>query len=293
MAWNKQGGPWGGGGGGQGPWGGGGPGRPGGGGGGGMQPPDLEETLRRAQERVKRFMPGGSGGAKGIVLVLIAVIAIWLGSGFYRVQPEQQGVELLFGQYVQQTQPGLNYWLPSPIGTVYTPFGQLIILLLIQFGGIGIITVGRLVMLRHQERLDPGTRELVAETFGILPRVRPIAVLHQAVIYTGICELLGFLLLAPPFIARFGWSEGLLGFHGGATEIDLEVGGRVVVCDLVGKVAGEGGLADAAGAGEASDSGTGRGGSGVKGGEEVGEFGCAAGEVGGRRFEGEAGGRNR
>ncbi|MBO6521217.1 MAG: FtsH protease activity modulator HflK [Rhodospirillales bacterium] len=121
MAWNKQGGPWGGGGGGQGPWGGGGPGRPGGGGGGGMQPPDLEETLRRAQERVKRFMPGGSGGAKGIVLVLIAVIAIWLGSGFYRVQPEQQGVELLFGQYVQQTQPGLNYWLPSPIGTVYTP----------------------------------------------------------------------------------------------------------------------------------------------------------------------------
>lgn len=121
MAWNKQGGPWGGGGGGgQGPWGGGGGGRPGGGG-GGMQPPDIEETLRRAQERVKRFIPGGGGGAKGIVLVLIAVVAVWLGSGFYRVQPEQQGVELLFGEYVQQTQPGLNYWLPSPIGTVYTP----------------------------------------------------------------------------------------------------------------------------------------------------------------------------
>ncbi|MCK5779258.1 MAG: FtsH protease activity modulator HflK [Rhodospirillales bacterium] len=120
MAWNKQGGPWGGGGGGQGPWGSGGPGRPGGGG-GGMQPPDLEETLRRAQEKVKRLLPGGPGGAKGIVLILIAVVAIWLGSGFYRVQPEQQGVELLFGQYVQQTQPGLNYWMPSPIGTVYTP----------------------------------------------------------------------------------------------------------------------------------------------------------------------------
>lgn len=120
MAWNKQGGPWGGGGGGQGPWGSGGPGRPGGGG-GGMQPPDLEETLRRAQEKVKSLLPGGPGGAKGIVLILIAVVAIWLGSGFYRVQPEQQGVELLFGQYVQQTQPGLNYWMPSPIGTVYTP----------------------------------------------------------------------------------------------------------------------------------------------------------------------------
>ncbi|MEQ8318923.1 MAG: FtsH protease activity modulator HflK [Rhodospirillales bacterium] len=121
MAWNKQGGPWGGGGGGQGPWGGGGGGRPGGGGGGGMQPPDLEETLRRVQERIKGFMPGGSGGAKGIILIGIAVVGIWLASGFYRVQPDEEGVELLFGEFVKRTNPGLNYWLPSPIGTVYTP----------------------------------------------------------------------------------------------------------------------------------------------------------------------------
>ena len=118
MASNKQGGPWGGGGGGggQGPWGGG-----SGGGGGGMQPPDVEEALRRAQEKLKSFMPGSGGSGKGIILVVIAVIALWLGSGFYRVQPDEQGVELLFGKFVKQTQPGLNYWLPSPMGTVYTP----------------------------------------------------------------------------------------------------------------------------------------------------------------------------
>ncbi len=122
MASNKQGGPWGGGGGsggggGQGPWGSG----SGGGGGGGMQPPDVEEALRRAQEKVRSLMPGGAGSAKSIVLILIAVVAIWLGSGFYRVQPEQVGVELLFGEYVKRTDPGLNYWLPGPIGTVYRP----------------------------------------------------------------------------------------------------------------------------------------------------------------------------
>lgn len=116
MAFNKQGGPWGGGGGGQGPWGGG-----SGGQGGGGQVPDVEEMLRRAQERVRGMLPGGGGGAKGIVLIILAVVAIWLGSGFYRVQPEQEGVELLFGQYVKRTLPGLNYWFPSPIGTVYTP----------------------------------------------------------------------------------------------------------------------------------------------------------------------------
>lgn len=121
MSWNKQGGPWGGGGGGQGPWGGGGGGGGRGPGGPNIQPPDVEEMLRKAQNKFKGIIPGGGGGGKGIALIGIAVVAIWLASGFYRVQPEQQGVELLFGEYVKQTQPGLNYWLPAPIGTVYTP----------------------------------------------------------------------------------------------------------------------------------------------------------------------------
>ncbi|MEE8533192.1 MAG: FtsH protease activity modulator HflK, partial [Alphaproteobacteria bacterium] len=42
-------------------------------------------------------------------------------SGFYRVQPDEQGVELVFGAWVTTTQPGLNYNWPSPIGQVYTP----------------------------------------------------------------------------------------------------------------------------------------------------------------------------
>lgn len=120
MASNKQGGPWGGGGGGggQGPWGGGGGGQ---GPGGGMQPPDVEEALRRAQDKLKSFMPGKGGSGKGIILVGLAVVGLWFASGFYRVQPDEQGVQLLFGKFVSETTPGLNYWFPSPIGTVYTP----------------------------------------------------------------------------------------------------------------------------------------------------------------------------
>ena len=120
MPWNSQGGgPWGGGGGGQGPWG----GRPGG---GGPQPPDLEELLRRSQEKVKSLFPGGGAGGgaagrKGIVLIGLALVALWLASGFYRVQPEEQGVVLRFGKLHRVTSPGLNYHLPAPIETVITP----------------------------------------------------------------------------------------------------------------------------------------------------------------------------
>ena len=122
MPWNSQGGggPWGSGGnngGGHNPWG----QRPsGGGGGGGNTPPDFDEMIRKGQERLKRLFPGG-GGYKGFVLIGIAIIGIWLLTGFYRVQPGEQGVTLLFGKWVGTTGPGLNYFLPAPIGEVIKP----------------------------------------------------------------------------------------------------------------------------------------------------------------------------
>ena len=124
MPWSNQSGGGGNGwrGGNGGPWG----SPPGGGGGGGQgggQPPDLEEILRRSQDRLKTVMPGGGGslGAKGLLLILLVVLALWGFSGFYRVDADQQGVVLRFGEYVSQTGPGLHYHLPYPIETVLTP----------------------------------------------------------------------------------------------------------------------------------------------------------------------------
>src|SRR5262249_34557719 len=48
-------------------------------------------------------------------------IAIWLFSGFFRVDSEEVGVVLRFGKYVREGQPGLNYHLPYPIESVLTP----------------------------------------------------------------------------------------------------------------------------------------------------------------------------
>jgi membrane protease subunit HflK len=113
MAWNPKGGPWSGGGGGGGPW--------GGGGSTPTPPPDVEEMVRRAQDRLKRFFPSGFGGGRRIGLLVLAGVLFWAATGFYRVQPGEQGVELLFGRFVKVTPPGLNYWFPSPVGEVLTP----------------------------------------------------------------------------------------------------------------------------------------------------------------------------
>ncbi len=114
MPWNNQGGGWQGGG--RGPW-----GQSGGPLGRQPQSPDLEDLIRRGQDRFRRFIPGGAGGPRAIILALLAVLVIWLLTGFYRVAPDEQGVVMRFGEWVNTTTPGLHYHLPRPIETVFTP----------------------------------------------------------------------------------------------------------------------------------------------------------------------------
>jgi membrane protease subunit HflK len=116
MPWSNQSGGGGGfkGGGNGGPWG---P-RPGGPG----QQPDLEEILRRSQDRLRQAMPGGRMG--GPLAALIAAVVL-LVIGFFgftvRVNPDELGIVLRFGEYIRQLPPGLNFRLPYPIEQVELP----------------------------------------------------------------------------------------------------------------------------------------------------------------------------
>jgi len=110
MPWNNQTGgrP---GNGGRGPW---------GGGPAGAQPPNLEELLKKSQERLKKMLPGGMGRG-GMMIAALIVAVVWLLSGVYIVQPDQQGVILRFGAYVRSTGPGINYHLPWPVESAEMP----------------------------------------------------------------------------------------------------------------------------------------------------------------------------
>ena len=115
MPWSNQnggGGPWGGGGKNQGPWNTG-PNRPRGGG----TPPDLDEIIRRSQDRLKNLLPGGFNG--GIALIaLILLVGFWLMQAVYTVQPDERGVESVFGKPKDEIAgPGLHFMF-WPIETV-------------------------------------------------------------------------------------------------------------------------------------------------------------------------------
>lgn len=111
------------------PWGkkpisGGNSGNSGGGMGGGRGPGNpFEKIIRDSKDKMRASLPkGGDGNERDLIIVAFAVfVLIWLGSGIYRVNSDELGIVMRFGQYSRTAPPGLNYHLPAPIESVIIP----------------------------------------------------------------------------------------------------------------------------------------------------------------------------
>ena len=169
MPWSNQsgGGPWGSGS--KGPWGSGPQSQ-------GPRPPDLEDFLRRGQDRLRAILPGNLGG-RGLALLVLAVIALWGFSGFFRVEPDELGVVLRFGQFNREVQPGLNYHLPYPIETALTPQALRVNKLNIGFRESDDMRRGTTLRDVPEESLMlTGDENIVDVDFSVLWKVKPNAV---------------------------------------------------------------------------------------------------------------------
>ena len=108
MAWNEPGG----GNNGRDPW-----------GGGNQGPPDLDEALKKLQERLGglfgRSGGGGGGGASASLLLVVlgGVALVWALMGFYQIDEQERAVVLRFGKYHATALPGLQ-WNPPLIDEV-------------------------------------------------------------------------------------------------------------------------------------------------------------------------------
>ncbi len=97
-------------------------------GGGDQGPPDLDEVMRKIQERLGGLFGGGSGGSGGgagaavsggllLVLLLIAAI-VWALLGVYQIDEQERAVVLRLGKYHSTSQPGLR-WNPPLLDAVF------------------------------------------------------------------------------------------------------------------------------------------------------------------------------
>ena len=123
MAWNEPGG------GNKDPW--------SGKGGGEQGPPDLDEVVRKLQERLGGLfggnkpsgggasgggggfnLPGGDFSSRAIGIIVGILLVIWLATGIYIVEPAERGVVTRFGAYVDTTGPGPHWHVPWPFESV-------------------------------------------------------------------------------------------------------------------------------------------------------------------------------
>ena len=82
----------------------------------------IDNLLNNFFSKIKKiFFNGGPGNKKNIISAVLILLIIWIISGFYKVNANEQGVILRFGEWVRTTQPGLHYHLPYPIETAKTP----------------------------------------------------------------------------------------------------------------------------------------------------------------------------
>ena len=82
---------------------------------------DLDALVAMLKDRLRRSAQIPGLGGRGLLLVAVLAAVAWLATGIYKVQPDEQGVVLRLGRWVETSESGLHYHLPFPIDTVMFP----------------------------------------------------------------------------------------------------------------------------------------------------------------------------
>ena len=91
----------------------------------------------------------------------------------------------------------------------WTLFGQIVIIILIQMGGLGFVTLIAMVALMFRQRIGLGQRMIMASAFNLNGTAGVVRMVRHALIGTFALEMIGAVILATQFIPIFGIAKGI------------------------------------------------------------------------------------
>ena len=91
----------------------------------------------------------------------------------------------------------------------FSLFGQIVLLLLVQIGGLGFITITSLVFLLIGKKITYTERKAIQETLNQDTVQGVVKMIRNVVILVFVIELLGFIALLPSMVNMFGWGQGI------------------------------------------------------------------------------------
>lgn len=155
-------------------------------------------------EKIKK----GIEPTKTLLLVVIAMIVIGALNLSLPISNKEsiQMIDALFVSTSAVCVTGLTTVIPIE---QFTIVGQIILLVLIQIGGIGLMTMISIILISIGRRLNLSDKILIRESLNQNSFKGLIKLIKRISIYTFIIEILGALILATRFIPDFGIKRGI------------------------------------------------------------------------------------
>jgi membrane protease subunit HflK len=153
----------------------------------GAAEPPRSGFLATVRETVAGLLQSLGLAGQGQRVALVFVLVAWLLSGVYRVEPDEQGVVLRFGRWVDTVEPGLHVHLPWPVDRVLVP--KVTQVNQMSFGGVSEGAAGSRV--DNATQMVTGDENIVIAEYVVFWRIKdageylfrlqdPVATLHMA-----------------------------------------------------------------------------------------------------------------
>lgn len=94
-------------------------------------------------------------------------------------------------------------------GSAFTMFGQAIVMLLIQLGGLGLMTFAVMILSSLGLQVGLGPRIFLREEMGLKSMFGLLDLVWIIFKVVFICELLGIIIMSIVFVPEFGWGQGI------------------------------------------------------------------------------------
>lgn len=141
------------------------------------------------------------------IILLSFLITILLGS-FLLALPvstaDGSGVPYLDALFTAATATCVTGLVTLPTATTWSVFGQVVILLLIQIGGLGVVTIMSAVMILLQKRMGISDRLLLQDAFNLNSLSGIVRFVKRVLLGTFLVEGVGALLYMTVFVPEFG-----------------------------------------------------------------------------------------
>ena len=140
-------------------------------------------------------------------LILITIGSIILSTPF--VSKSGQATNFVDALFVASSASCVTGLTPVNTGTYWNTFGHLVIIILIQIGGLGIMSIASLIPLILRKKIGLKSRQVLREQFNIESMGGMINLFKYVLIFTLSVEAIGALLLSLRFVPSYGWSKGI------------------------------------------------------------------------------------